>query len=113
VLSWAFTLRRREPTTSWELKNNQPDPPLKKQSYRSALLEGRETAGQGCLRPTGYYTTRNLVGGKKRPERRTDNLAAIMSRMTENVRGSTSRNPKGLHGLYRNIFTFTDYEARR
>jgi hypothetical protein len=26
--------------------------------------------------------------------------------MSENVRASTSRNPKGLHGLYRDNFTF-------
>jgi hypothetical protein len=29
-----------------------------------------------------------------------------MSRMSENVGASTSRNPKGLHGLYRDKFTF-------
>jgi hypothetical protein len=28
-----------------------------------------------------------------------------MSRMSENVGASTSRNPKGLHGLYRDNFT--------
>jgi hypothetical protein len=30
-----------------------------------------------------------------------------MSRMSENVGASTSRNPKGLQGLYRENFTFT------
>jgi hypothetical protein len=34
---------------------------------------------------------------QQRPARRTDNLVAIC----ENVGASTSRNPKGLHGLYR------------
>jgi hypothetical protein len=29
-----------------------------------------------------------------------------MSRMSENVGASTSRNPKGLHGLYGDNFTF-------
>jgi hypothetical protein len=29
--------------------------------------------------------------------------------MSENVGASTSRNPKGLHGLYRDNFTFTFY----
>jgi hypothetical protein len=29
-----------------------------------------------------------------------------MSRMSENVEASASRNPKGLHGLYRDNFTF-------
>jgi hypothetical protein len=28
--------------------------------------------------------------------------------MSENVGASTSRNPKGLHGLYRDNFTFTE-----
>jgi hypothetical protein len=29
--------------------------------------------------------------------------------MSENVGASTSRNPKGLHGLYRDIFAFIGY----
>jgi hypothetical protein len=29
--------------------------------------------------------------------------------MSENVGASTSHNPKGLHGLYRDSFTFTIY----
>jgi hypothetical protein len=32
-------------------------------------------------------------------------LPPSMSRMSENVGASTSRNPKGLHGLYRDNFT--------
>jgi hypothetical protein len=32
-------------------------------------------------------------------------LPPSMSRMSENVGASTSRNPKGLHGLYRENFT--------
>jgi hypothetical protein len=47
---------------------------------------------------------RNLSGGKKRTARRADNL---VSRMSENVGASTSRNPKSLHGLYRENFAFT------
>jgi hypothetical protein len=58
-------------------------------------------------------STRNLPGGKKRPARRADNLAAICE-PNENVGASTSRNPKGLHGLYRDNFTFTQlYETYR
>jgi hypothetical protein len=33
-------------------------------------------------------------------------LLPSMSRMSENVGASTSRNPKGLHGLYGDNFTF-------
>jgi hypothetical protein len=55
--------------------------------------------------PLTEMSTRNLPGGKKRPARRAENLAPSMSRMYENVGASTSRNPKGLHGLYRDNFT--------
>jgi hypothetical protein len=33
-------------------------------------------------------------------------LPASVSRLSENVGASTSRNPKGLHGLYKENFTF-------
>jgi hypothetical protein len=46
-------------------------------------------------------STRNLPAGKKRPT----TLPPSMSRMSENVVASTSRNPKGLRGLYRDNFT--------
>jgi hypothetical protein len=36
-------------------------------------------------------------------------LPTSVSRMSENVGASTSCNPKGLHGLYRDNFTFTFY----
>jgi hypothetical protein len=52
-------------------------------------------------------STTNLHEGKKWPARRTDNLAAICeTNVLENVGASTSRNPKGLHGLYVDNFTF-------
>jgi hypothetical protein len=54
--------------------------------------------------PLTKMITRNLPGGKKRPARRSDNLQPSVSRMSENVRASTSQNPKGLHGLYRDNF---------
>jgi hypothetical protein len=57
--------------------------------------------------PLTEMSTRNLSGCKKRPVRRDDNLAAICEPKSENVGASTSRNPKGLHGLYRDNFTFT------
>jgi hypothetical protein len=56
--------------------------------------------------------TRNLSGGTKRPARRADNLAAV-SPMSENVGTSTSRNPKDLHGLYRDNFTFTPLHSQK
>jgi hypothetical protein len=47
-------------------------------------------------------------GDKKRPTCRADNLAAIYeSNIWKNMGASTSPNPKGLHGLYRDNFTFT------
>jgi hypothetical protein len=60
----------------------------------------------GSTQPLTEMSTRNLPGGKKRPARRADNLAAVYDRMSENVGASTSRNPKGLHGLSRDNFTF-------
>jgi hypothetical protein len=38
-------------------------------------------------------------GGKGRPARRADNLAAMLAVCLSNVGASTSRNPRGLHGL--------------
>jgi hypothetical protein len=62
------------------------------------------TMAMGSTDPLTEMSTRNLPGGKKRPARRADNLAPSMSRMSENVGASTSRNPKGLHGLYTDNF---------
>jgi hypothetical protein len=56
--------------------------------------------------PLTKMSTKNLPMGKKRPARRADNLTPSTSRMSENVGASTSRNPKGLHGLYRDNFNF-------
>jgi hypothetical protein len=65
------------------------------------------TMALGLTQPLTEMNTRNLPGGKKRPAPRADNLATIYSRMSENVGASTSRNPKGLHGLYRDSFTLS------
>jgi hypothetical protein len=43
--------------------------------------------------PLTEMSTRNLPGDKKWPAHRAD-----ISRMSENVGASTSRNPKGFHG---------------
>jgi hypothetical protein len=49
----------------------------------------------GSTHPLTEMSTRNLAWGKKGPP--------SMSRMSENVGASTSRNPKGLHGLLTGI----------
>jgi hypothetical protein len=64
------------------------------------------TVSLGSTQPLKEMNTRNFPGSIKRPARRADNIAAV-SRMSENVDDSTSLNPKGLHGLYRDNFTFT------
>jgi hypothetical protein len=61
----------------------------------------------GSTQPLTEMRTRNLPGGKKQPAHRADNLATFYE---PNVwkRGSLNiSNPKGLHGLYRDNFTFT------
>jgi hypothetical protein len=49
----------------------------------------------GSTQPLTEMNTRNRPGGKGCPTRKADNLTAIC----ENVGGSTSHNPMGLHGL--------------
>jgi hypothetical protein len=64
----------------------------------------------GSTQPLTEMSTRNLPGGKKKKSGRRVGLTTLppsVSRMSENVGASTSRNPKGLHGLYRGNFTFT------
>jgi hypothetical protein len=58
----------------------------------------------GSTQPLTEMSSRNLLGCKKRPAHRADNLASAMSRMSEYVGASTSRNPKGLRGLYRDSY---------
>jgi hypothetical protein len=60
----------------------------------------------GSIQHLTEMSTRNFPGRKKRPARRTDNLAAICEPNIWKCGASTSRNPKGLHGLYRDNFTF-------
>jgi hypothetical protein len=62
------------------------------------------TMALGSTQPLTKMSTRNLpVKGGRRVGLTT--LPPSVSRMSENVGGSTSRNPKGLHGLYRDNFT--------
>jgi hypothetical protein len=62
----------------------------------------------GLTQPLTEMSTRNLRGGKKRPARRADQPCRhLWADCLENVGASTSRNPKGLHGLHRDNFTLT------
>jgi hypothetical protein len=63
----------------------------------------------GSVQPLTEMSTRNLLESKKRQTRRADKLPTSLSRLSENVGASTSHNPKVLHGLYRDNFTFTFY----
>jgi hypothetical protein len=63
------------------------------------------TMALGSTQPLTEMSTRNSPGGTKRPAHRADNLSPSVSRMSENVGASTSRNLKCLHGLYRENFT--------
>jgi hypothetical protein len=61
----------------------------------------------GLTQPLTEMSIRNLPGGKEQPAGRLTTLPPSVSQMSENVGASTSRNPKGLHSLYRDNFTFT------
>jgi hypothetical protein len=67
------------------------------------------TMALGSTQPLTEMSTRNLPGGKKNgPRVGLTTLPPSMSRMSENVGASTSRNPKGLHGLYGDNITFIE-----
>jgi hypothetical protein len=67
-------------------------------SSRAMTLESTQTLTEMSIR--------NLPGGKSGRRVGLTTLPPSMSRMSENVGPSTSRNPKGLHCLYRDNFTF-------
>jgi hypothetical protein len=54
--------------------------------------------------PLTEMSPRNLPGGKSGRRVGLTTLPPSISRMSENVVASTSRNPKGLRGLYRDSF---------
>jgi hypothetical protein len=61
----------------------------------------------GSTQPLTEMSTRKSSWGVKGGRRvGLTTLPPSVSRMSENVGASTSRNPKGLHGLYRDNFTF-------
>jgi hypothetical protein len=63
----------------------------------------------GSTQPLTEMSTRNLPGVKSGRRVGLTTLPPSMSRMSENVGASTSLIPKGLHGLYRDDFTFYFY----
>jgi hypothetical protein len=60
----------------------------------------------GSIQPLTEMSTRNLPGGVT-SDRRVEltTLPPSVSRISENMGASNSRNPKGLHGLYRDNVT--------
>jgi hypothetical protein len=61
----------------------------------------------GSTEPLTKMTTRNLPGGVKSGRRvGLTTLPPSVSRISENVRASTSHSPKGHHNLYRDNFAF-------
>jgi hypothetical protein len=61
--------------------------------------------GPGSMQPLTGMSTRNLRGGKKRPARRADNLAAICEPNVCKCGSLNVSQPKGLHSLYRDNVT--------
>jgi hypothetical protein len=61
----------------------------------------------GSTQSLTEMNTRNLLGEKSGRLVGLTNFPPSVSRMFENAGASTSRNPVGLHGLYRDNFTFT------
>jgi hypothetical protein len=73
---------------------NWPNP-----SSRTMALESTQ--------PLTEMSTKNLPWGKGRPVQGWQRCRHLWANCLENVRASTSRNHKGLHGLYRENFAFT------
>jgi hypothetical protein len=67
------------------------------------------TTALGSTQPLKKLVPQIILGVKSGPRVGLTTLPLSMSQMSENVGASTSRNPKGLHGLYRDnvIFSFT------
>jgi hypothetical protein len=65
------------------------------------------TVALESTQPVTEMSTKNLPGGKGGRSVGLKILPPSVSRMSENVGVSISHNPKGLHGLYKDSFTFT------
>jgi hypothetical protein len=76
-------------------------------TFLNLLNPSSRTMTLGPSQPLTEMSTEIFLGIKSGRRVGLTNLPPSMSRMSENVGASTSRNPKGLHGLYREIFTFT------
>jgi hypothetical protein len=70
------------------------------------------TMALGSTQPLTKMSTRNLLGIKSGQRVRLTTLPPSVSWMSENVGASTSRNPKGLHGLYRDNSTYLYFGTR-
>jgi hypothetical protein len=71
------------------------------------------TMALGSNQPLTKISTRNLPGGKSGRRLSLTTLPPSVSRISENVGASTSLNLKGLHGLYRDKFTFYSFLKRK
>jgi hypothetical protein len=58
------------------------------------------TTTPGSTQPLTEMSTKNLPGGKSGRLVELRTLPSSVSQVSENVGASTSRKPKGLHGLY-------------
>jgi hypothetical protein len=67
------------------------------------------TMALGSTQPPTEMSARRRSGGKTGRRVGLTTLPPSISRMSENVGASTSCNPKGLHGLYRDNFTLYIY----
>jgi hypothetical protein len=89
--------------TSWKVPVRVPD----EVDFFNLPISSSSTMALCSTQPLTELSTRNFPGGKKSGRRvGLTTLPPSMSRMSENVGASTARNPKGLHGLYREIFTY-------
>jgi hypothetical protein len=65
------------------------------------------TIALGSTQPLTEMSNRKISGVKGGRRVGLTTLPPTVSRLSENVGASTSRNPKGLHGLHRDSFSFT------
>jgi hypothetical protein len=87
----------RHYATSWKAAGSSPDEVI---GFFNSPNPSRGTMALGSTQPPTEMSTRNLPGGKRRPEHEAD-LTVICepTDCLQNVAASTSHNPMGLHGL--------------
>jgi hypothetical protein len=64
------------------------------------------TKALGSTQPLTEMSTRNLPGGKSGRHVGLTTFPPSMIRLAENVEASTSRIPKGLHGLLQGLYLY-------